>query len=802
MAMQGRPMPQEADGNYLFVTQACTKPPAKPQSVDEVLGGVYILACVTWLPDHFQKLIDTDTLTMDQVGTFCGSVGGVCGWSCGATISAARLPGCGSDNRIDVTSNSVAGLHTTADFQGTIDLQECMEGPQCKYDPNPVGSDMDISLDEEASPTRIYTSLPRMKVTLRGAQSPKASNLFNQPRVVMLRSSVAETGVWKKLYMKDRAWPGGPLYLVACAVNSTLYENEDFKNFTAGQRVAPPPFNDRCVAVSGRCGSACSGAAQHLDRCTADGYIEQSALVGKILPQKNESISVWLFVFLLLLGFAVKVAVLCPGIFRSYPHYRRYIPDLTEELRFIVVCVTSNDESRALALRSLIGADPPVPSARPKTSEAQKQAAELKAKQRVSASARKKKRPPLPMWKSQPKVERSEQKKEPFKDFELTGDEVEDMQKELRDMITAFQATRKKSLTDFQGVPKLVKGQTAEKEAERPKLQDMKGRRKSGTGMDLQLARKKSVPAVELQLVKAPTASFDLNFFSEELFSIEDPAPGRTLEIFRQVTEFNSVSREEFMHIVDLYDERQRNSFHQKFLDVDVDGSGETLGAMRNGNSSDSITRNTSQNSDLGKARSSPTGAPASPRRKRFPTGQQQQLDGMAEDEVFIHILDLLEMQDEFEASTGSDRDSEAWKREIRWNRGPPTSNTSGWETIGAPLDPNGNTNATGSLKAVSTHSLGRVTDAPGRTGTQDWDPRDESCWKLSPMEVSKAIQDLRARRLPAIEVCKKIVRSVIVHYSHQPNVIHIPAAGRYQWRGVQNQEEQGERIWMYFSIF
>jgi len=24
-----------------------------------------------------------------------------------------------------------------------------------------------------------------------------------------------------------------------------------------GQKVAPPPFNDRCVAVSGRCGSAC-----------------------------------------------------------------------------------------------------------------------------------------------------------------------------------------------------------------------------------------------------------------------------------------------------------------------------------------------------------------------------------------------------------------------------------------------------------------------------------------------------------------------------------------------------------------
>ncbi|CAK9089922.1 Serine/threonine-protein phosphatase [Durusdinium trenchii] len=154
---------------------------------------------------------------------------------------------------------------------------------------------------------------------------------------------------------------------------------------------------------------------------------------------------------------------------------------------------------------------------------------------------------------------------------------------------------------------------------------------------------------------------------------------------------------------------------------------------MRNGNSSDSITRSTSQNSDLGKARSSPTGAPASPRRKRFPTGQQQQLDGMAEDEVFIHILDLLEMQDEFEASTGSDRDSEVGD----------------------------------DLSSVASDL---------EDEEEDWDPRDESCWKLSPMEVSKAIQDLRARRLPAIEVCKKIVRSVIVHYSHQPNVIHIPA--------------------------
>ncbi|CAL1125898.1 unnamed protein product [Cladocopium goreaui] len=58
----------------------------------------------------------------------------------------------------------------------------------------------------------------------------------------------------------------------------------------------------------------------------------------------------------------------------------------------------------------------------------------------------------------------------------------------------------------------------------------------------------------------------------------------------------------------------------------------------------------------------------------------------------------------------------------------------------------------------------------------EEWDPRDESSWKLTPLELSKVIQELRQRRLPAIEVSKMIIRSVIVHYSHQPNVIHIPA--------------------------
>jgi len=108
-------------------------------------------------------------------------------------------------------------------------------------------------------------------------------------------------------------------------------------------------------------------------------------------------------------------------------------------------------------------------------------------------------------------------------------------------------------------------------------------------------------------------------------------------------------------------------------------------------------------------------------------------LQSMPEDEVFIHILDLLEMQDEFDSSTGSDRDSE----------------------VGDDLS-------------------SMASDL--EDDEEEWDPRDESSWKLTPLELSKVIQELRQRRLPAIEVSKMIIRSVIVHYSHQPNVIHIPA--------------------------
>ena len=41
------------------------------QLFGEVLGGVYILACVTWKPEHFSELLEADTLQLGHL--FCRS---------------------------------------------------------------------------------------------------------------------------------------------------------------------------------------------------------------------------------------------------------------------------------------------------------------------------------------------------------------------------------------------------------------------------------------------------------------------------------------------------------------------------------------------------------------------------------------------------------------------------------------------------------------------------------------------------------------------------------------------------------
>eukprot|EP00931_Biecheleriopsis_adriatica_P087894 TRINITY_DN622_c0_g1_i3.p1 TRINITY_DN622_c0_g1~~TRINITY_DN622_c0_g1_i3.p1 ORF type:complete len:1537 (-),score=270.87 TRINITY_DN622_c0_g1_i3:83-4609(-) len=255
----------------------------------------------------------------------------------------------------------------------------------------------------------IYTSLPRFRVTVSGTSLPEGTDVFSQPRTFILSSSMQTKGTWQKLYLDTvgktkppvplnshnkpvvqdtqdseseslpvfdpvskhamslnqqnrlEIEPGwcfgmqGPLYMVACAINSTTYSG-DFEQFKAGQQAAPPPFNDRCMALSGRCGHACQPEQPSMPNCTADGHIIQTTLIGDVAAEKNQTTPVWLFCYVLLIGFAVKVVMLCPGVFSQYPHCRRYDSELTQQFRYIVVTIPTAGENKCVVLRNVIGA--------------------------------------------------------------------------------------------------------------------------------------------------------------------------------------------------------------------------------------------------------------------------------------------------------------------------------------------------------------------------------------------------------------------------------------------------------------
>ena len=184
----------------------------------------------------------------------------------------------------------------------------------------------DPETSEASKDQVLYTSLPRFRVTVSDMPVPEGTDVFSQPRVFILQSA-RERGKWQKLYgeypktdppvvvdkdgqplikrpeneydeerlpIKDpvskhamklnqlnrlEIEPGwcygrqGPLYLVACAVNSSLYE-DDFDRFKPGQQAAPPPFNDRCVAVSGRCAHVCQSDEEPLANCSAESCLQ------------------------------------------------------------------------------------------------------------------------------------------------------------------------------------------------------------------------------------------------------------------------------------------------------------------------------------------------------------------------------------------------------------------------------------------------------------------------------------------------------------------------------------------------
>jgi hypothetical protein len=84
----------------------------------------------------------------------------------------------------------------------------------------------------------------------------------------------------------------------------------------------------------------------HFSHASEDGYINQTALVGFVDYEKNQTAPVWLFCYVLLIGFGVKAVMLCPGVFTPYPHFRRYDPELTANLRYITVCIPRAGENK------------------------------------------------------------------------------------------------------------------------------------------------------------------------------------------------------------------------------------------------------------------------------------------------------------------------------------------------------------------------------------------------------------------------------------------------------------------------
>lgn len=270
-----------------------------------------------------------------------------------------------------------------------------------------------LNADDMEQNQEIYRSLPRMSVKLSGTQVPDGIDVLTTPRVFMLSASSLQ-GPWAHLYVEaDLTNPDapalpkpvladkatltdaaddsdaviiedpdmkhsmqisnlneleihpqscygrrGPMYVVACAINVSAYtDSSKFKSFKLGQEVAPPPFNDRCLAVAGRCGQACVHNADPIPHCDADGYILQSMLVGEIKVQDNKMTPVYMFVYVLLFGFCVKVIMLCPGIFTPYSHCRRYEPKLTAQLKYIVTCTptTAGDENKSCTMRNIVG---------------------------------------------------------------------------------------------------------------------------------------------------------------------------------------------------------------------------------------------------------------------------------------------------------------------------------------------------------------------------------------------------------------------------------------------------------------
>jgi hypothetical protein len=409
---------------YQYITEKCNRPPEiglttsgsqlRAEEPSKVPG--YVLACITWSSEKIANHRAMKSFNINTLFQFCDAIGGVCGMPCqNAGENVGRLPGCNANGEIiiDSTEGYLGGERIpNADLAGSVSLRACLPGSaECVTSPQPFSRwTCHKCQNSTATENLQYDSLPRMQATLSNVTFNKADlDKDHAAPQAFIFSSPILGGAWKSLYDYD-VFPlpvpleevpelkvaettlpptklvdesrhimrhvaqnkitikpdwcfgkRGPLYLVACAVNSSTYL--DNFAFQPGQAVAPPPFNDRCLAVSGRCAHACTEAQNPMPYCDlATGQIPRDKLADQTETKDNRVLPVYLFVWTLLFGFAVRVLSYFPGLFSPYKRAKYYTPEMTDQLKYVAIVTPSGGETKACVLRNLVGSMSTLPS--------------------------------------------------------------------------------------------------------------------------------------------------------------------------------------------------------------------------------------------------------------------------------------------------------------------------------------------------------------------------------------------------------------------------------------------------------
>jgi hypothetical protein len=376
----------------------------------------YVLACITWSASKIAMHRKIKSLNRSSLSQFCDAIGGVCGVPCqSGGADFGRLPGCNANGEIMVDSDVVTA--PASSFVGSVSLQGCLPGSlDCVTSLQPFSRWTCHKCQNSSASVKLqYDSLPRMQATLENVQIDTNQPGTMAPQAFIFSSPVAYyghapgPGTWKRLYNYDKFplpvpveevpkpnpeqvippptllvdetkhsmrhvqqnklsiqpdWcfgKRGPLYLVACAVNSSTHlDNFDFQ---PGQSIAPPPFNDRCLAVSGRCAHACTETQGEMPHCdSGTGLIPRYKLENRAETKNNRILPVYLFVWTLLFGFAVRVLAYFPGLFTPYKRAKYYSPEMTDHLKYMSIVTPSGGETKACVLRNLVGSMSTLPS--------------------------------------------------------------------------------------------------------------------------------------------------------------------------------------------------------------------------------------------------------------------------------------------------------------------------------------------------------------------------------------------------------------------------------------------------------